>query len=104
MFTDMHLLDATRLTTLDHPLAYIFLVIPFLYALTVAPAPCSFRPLNGPSASKQGPAPSTNPGFDQRLLLGILTGTFVLLQSNVANMVAYLSAGLFYSAVFHRAL
>ena len=104
MFTDMHLLDATRLTTLAPPFPYyLFLTIPFLYLFTQSPAAYRFRPLPDRLASNKRPSPTRNSPVDQPFLLGILAGTFVLLQSNLANMV-YLSAGLLYSALAHHPL
>lgn len=47
--------------------------------------------------------PPGDSGIDEPLLLGILTGTFVLLQSNAADTV-YLAAHLLYAALAHRPL
>ena len=103
MFADTHLMDVTRLTTLGHPLPYIFLAVPFLYFLTLTPSACVFGPLDDLLTSNKSLTTSNNPRFDRRLLLGILAGTFVLLQSNTANMV-YISIGLFHSAFARRPL
>ena len=101
MFADIHYLDATRLTTLGNPLDWIYFVVPLIYILASTPPACLFR--HNPLTSNKVDTPSTNPSFDQNLLFGIMAGTFVLLQSNAANMV-YLSIGLFCSAFAHRPL
>jgi hypothetical protein len=102
MFADTHLIDVTRLSTLGYPLPYLFLVLPFLYLFTLTPTACIFRPLADPSTSNK-PLTLATPRFDQQFLLGMLAGTFVLLQSNVAGM-ACASIGLFYSVLSHRPL
>jgi len=103
MFTDIHLLDATRLMTLGQPLPYIFLAIPLLYLFTLAPATCPFGPPGDLLTSNKLLPPASNPRLDPRMLLGILAGTFVLAQSTLADML-YLTAGLFYSALSHHPL
>ena len=103
MFTDTHLMDVTRLTTLAHPLSNLFLSIPFLYLLTLAPAPtvCLFRSLRDRWRPNRTLPPARSPRLDGHLLLGILAGTLVLLQSNMAYMIF---VGLFCSAFAHRPL
>ena len=103
MFADTHLMDVTRLTTLARPLSSIFLSIPFLYLLTLAPAPtaCLTRALRNRWRPNKTLTPAGNPPLDGHLLLGILVGTFVLLQSNTVNMIF---VGLFCSAFAHRPL
>ena len=105
MFADTHLMDITRLTTLAHPLSSIFLSIPFLYLLTLAPAPtaCLFRSLRDRWRRGKALPPAGNPPLDGHLLLGILAGAFILLQSNTAYMI-YLFVGLFCSPFAHRPL
>jgi hypothetical protein len=105
MFADTHLIDVTRLTTLAHPLSNIFLSIPFLYLLTQAPAltRCLLRSLRDRWRPGKTLAPGGNPPLDGHLLLGILAGAFVLLQSNTAYMI-YLFIGLFCSPFAHRPL
>jgi hypothetical protein len=104
MFADMHLLDATRLTSPGHPFPYyLFLTIPFLYLFALAPTACVFRPLNDPLTPNKTLATTGNPRRDPKFLLGTLAGAFVLLQSNVAGMI-YVSLGLLYSALAHRPL
>ena len=105
MFADTHLMDVTRLTTLARPLSSIFLSISFLYLLTLTPAPtsCLFRSLRNRWRPDRTLPPAGSPRLDGNLLLGILAGTFVLLQSNTACTI-YLFAGLFCSAFGHRPL
>lgn len=103
MFTYMHLADTTRLADLGQPLPYILLVIPFLYLLTSTPTDCLFRPFTDLLTSNKSSATAANSATDRRLFVGILTGTLVLLQSNLADTV-YLSARLLYSALAHRPL
>ena len=103
MFADTHLIDVTRLTTLAHPLSSIFLSIPFLYLLTQAPAltRCLLRSLRDRWRPGKTLTPGGNPPLDGNLLLGILAGAVVLLQSNMAYMIF---VGLFCSASVHRPL
>jgi hypothetical protein len=103
MFADTHLMDVTRLTALAHPLSNIFLSIPFLYLLTLTPAPtaCLFRALRNRWKPNKILTPAGNPRLDGHLLLGILAGVLVLLQSNLAYMIF---VGLFCSAFAHRPL
>ena len=103
MFTDIHLLDATRLMTLGQPLPSIFLAIPLLYLFTLAPATCPFGPPGDLLTSNKLLTPANNPFLDPRMLLGILAGTFVLAQSTVADML-YHTVGLIYSALSHHPL
>jgi hypothetical protein len=107
MFTDIHLLDATRLMTLGQPVPYIFLAIPLLYLFTLAPATCPSGPPTDLLTSNKLPSnkllPPPNPRLDPRLLLGILAGTFVLAQSTLADTL-YLTASLIYSALSHHPL
>jgi len=103
MFADNHLMDVTRLTTLAHPLSNLFLSIPFLYLLTLTRGPiaCLFRALRNRWRRNKTLTPTGNPRLDGHLLLGILAGTLVLLQSNMAYMIF---VGLFCSAFAHRPL
>jgi len=97
MFSYLHLAYTTRLMGLGYPLPYIFLAVLFLYlfTFTLAPAACPFGPAGYLLTSNKSAAPSSTPLIDPRLLFGILTGTFVLMQSTVPSMV-YLSAHLLY--------
>jgi hypothetical protein len=103
MFADTHLMDVTRLTALAHPLSNIFLSIPFLYLLTLATAPtaCLFRSLRDRWRPNRTLPPAGNPPLDGHLLLGILAGILVLLQSNMAYMIF---VGLFCSTFAHHPL
>jgi len=103
MFADTHLMDVTRLTTLGYQLSYIYLFIPFLYLFMLSPTACLFGPADDRLTSSKPLAPAGNSRPDTNLLLGILAGTFVLLQSTVPGMI-YLSAHLLYSAFAHRPL
>jgi len=88
---------------LGYPLLYIFLAVPLLYLFTLAPTTCPFGPANYLLTSNKSLTPASNRRFDTNLLLGILAGTFVLLQSTVPSMI-YQSAHLLYSAFTHRPL
>ena len=105
MFAHTHLMDVTRLTALARPLSSMFLSIPFLYLLTLTPAltRCLLRSRSGRWKPNKTLTPAGNPRLDGNLLLGILAGAFVLLQSNMAYMI-YLFIGLFSSASAHRPL
>ncbi|HXS12350.1 MAG TPA: hypothetical protein VN734_06590 [Acidobacteriaceae bacterium] len=105
MFADTHFMDVTRLTTLAHPLSSIFLLIPFLYLLALTPTPttCLFRSLRDRWKPNKTLTPAGNPRLDERLFLGIMAGTFVLLQSNVAHTI-YVFAVLSCLPFVHRPL
>jgi len=103
MFADLHLLEVTRLTTLGYPPSYLYLAISLLYLFTLSPTACLFGPADDRLISSKSLAPAGNPRPDTNLLLGILAGTFVLLQSTVPGMI-YLSAHVLYSAFAHRPL
>lgn len=108
MFTDIHYLDATRLTAFAHPFPYyLFLTIPFLYAITRTTTVCLFRPLTDPpfndSLTSNKPLATAGNPRDPKFLLGLFAGAFILMQSNVAAMI-YVSAGPLYSVLTHRPL
>jgi hypothetical protein len=103
MFSYIHFADTARLMGLGYPLPYIFLFIPFAYLFALAPTICPFGPPSDLLTSNKTLTAARNPHFDPRLLLGILAGSFVLLQSTVPNMI-YLSAHLLHSAFTHRPL
>ena len=103
MFSYIHLADTTRLMSLGYPLPYIFLAIPCLYLFTLAPTACPCGPASYLLTSNKSSAPTGDRRFDANLTLGILAGTFVLMQSTVPGMI-YLSAHLLYSAIAHRPL
>jgi len=103
MFADTHLIDITRLSTLGHPSPYIYLAIAFLWLLPRTPAAFLFHDHANLLTSNKPLPPSGNPHFNLRFLLGIVTGTFVLLHSNAANTL-YLSLTLLHSTLSHRPL